>query len=41
MTKNPHDSRRENMLIMGYRILVDIYKGEYEVKGKVYGKSLK
>ena len=24
------DSRKENKLITGYRILIDIYKGEYE-----------
>ena len=41
MTENPSDSRRKNELIMGCRILIDIYKGKYEVKGKVYGKSLK
>ena len=41
MTENPSDSRRKNELIMCCRILIDIYKGEYEVKGKVYGKSLK
>ena len=29
------------MLITGHRILIDIYKGEYEVKGKVNGKPLK
>ena len=40
MTKNPHDSRRENKLIMGRRILIDIYKGEYEMRGKVYGNPL-
>ena len=41
MMKNLHDSRRENELIMGRRILIDIYKGEYEMKGKVNSKSLK
>ena len=41
MAENPHDSRRENELITGCRILIDIYKGKYEVKGKINGKSLK
>ena len=41
MAKNPRDSKRENELIMGRRILIDIYKGEYEVRGKVYSKPLK
>ena len=31
----------ENELITGLRILVDIYKEEYEVRGKINGKSLK
>ena len=41
MANDPRNSRRENKLTMGYRILIDIYKGEYEVKGKIYGKPLK
>ena len=41
MVKNPHDSRRENELITGCRISIDIYEGEYEVRGKINGKSLK
>ena len=41
MAKNPRDSRRENELITGCRISIDIYKGEYEVRGKINGKSLK
>ena len=41
MVENPHDSRRENELITCRRILVDIYKGEYEVRGKICIKSLK
>ena len=41
MAKNLHDSRRKNELITGHRILIDIYKGEYEVRGKIYGKPLK
>ena len=39
--KESCDSRRENELIMGRRILIDIYKGEYEVRRKVCGKPLK
>ena len=35
MVENLRDRRRENELIMGRRILIDIYKGEYEVRGKV------
>ena len=41
MAKNPCDSKRENELITGCCILLDIYKGEYEVRGKVNSKSLK
>ena len=41
MAKDPHDSRRKDKLITGYHILIDIYKGEYKVRGKVYGKPLK
>ena len=40
MAKNPHDSKMENKLITGHRIPIDIYKGEYEVRGKVYGNPL-
>ena len=36
MTENSHDGRRENELIMDRPILIDIYKGEYEVRGKIY-----
>ena len=35
MVKEPHDSRRKNEFIMGCRILLDIYKGEYEVRREV------
>ena len=31
MAKEQRDSRRKNELIMGHRILIDIYKGEYKV----------
>ena len=41
MAKNPLDNKRENELITGCCILLDIYKGEYEVRGKVNSKSLK
>ena len=41
MAKNPRDNKRENELIISCHILIDIYKEEYEVRGKVYGKSLK
>ena len=40
MAKNSRDSRRENKLIMGHRILINIYKGKHEVRGKVYGNPL-
>ena len=40
MAENPHDSWRENELITGHRIPIDIYKEKYEVRGKVNGKSL-
>ena len=35
MAKEPHDSKRKDELIMGRRILIDIYKGNYKVKGEV------
>ena len=41
MMENPRDSRRENKLIMGRRIPIDIYKGEYEMRGNIYSESLK
>ena len=41
MVKNLRDSRRENEHITGRRILIDIYKREYEVREKIYGKPLK
>ena len=40
MAKEPCDSRRENELITGRRILIDIYKGEYEMRRKVNRKIL-
>ena len=41
IAENLRDSRRENKLITGRHILIDIYKGEYEVRGKIYSESLK
>ena len=41
MTENPHDGRRENELITGRSILIDICKGEYEMRKKVNSKPLK
>ena len=41
MANDPRDSRRENKLIMGRCILIDIYKEKYEMRGKVNGKPLK
>ena len=40
MAKNPYDSRRENELITGCRIPINIYKGENEVRGKIYTEWL-
>ena len=41
MANDPCDSRRENKFITGRHILIDIYKGEYEMRGKFNGKPLK
>ena len=41
MVENPHDNQRENELIMGHRILIDIYNGKYEVGGKIDSESHK
>ena len=41
VVKNPCDNRRENKLITGRYILIDIYKEEYEMRGKIYGKPFK
>ena len=35
MVKKPHDRGRKNELIMSHHILIDIYKGEYEVRREV------
>ena len=40
MVNDPRDSRREDKFITGRRILINIYKGENEMKGKVYSKVL-
>ena len=40
MANDPYDSKREDKIITGHRILIDIYKEEYEMKGKVNGKLL-
>ena len=40
VVNDPCDSKREDKLIMGHRIFIDIYKGEYEMRGKVNGKLL-
>ena len=41
IVENLRDSRRKNELITGRRIPIDIYKGENEVRGKIYSESLK
>ena len=41
MANDPRDSRRKDKLITSRRILIDIYKGENEMRGKVYKKVLK
>ena len=40
MVEEPHDSKRKNELIIGRRILIDIYKGEYKVRKEVNRKIL-
>ena len=40
VANDPYDSRRKNKLITGCHILIDIYKGKYEVKGKVNSEVL-
>ena len=40
MANDPRDSRKKDKLITGRCILVDIYKGENEMRGKVYKKVL-
>ena len=38
VANDSRDSKRKDKLITGHHILIDIYKGEYEVRGKVYSK---
>ena len=40
VANDPRDSIRKNMFITGRCILIDIYKGKYEMRGKVNGKVL-
>ena len=40
MANDPRDSRRENELIMGRCISIDIHEKENEVRRKVYSKVL-
>ena len=40
MANDPRDSRGKDKHITGHCILIDIYKGEYEMRGKVYSKVL-
>ena len=40
VANDPLDSKKEDKLITGCRILIDIYKGEYEMRREVYGKIL-
>ena len=40
MANDPRDSRKKDKFITGRRVLIDIYKEEYEVRGKIYSKSL-
>ena len=41
MVNDPRDSKKKNEFITGCRILLNIYKGEYEMRGKVNGMPLK
>ena len=40
VANDPHDSQRKDKLITSYYIFIDIYEGEYEMKGKVNSKVL-
>ena len=40
MAQNPHDSQKEDELIMSRRILIYIYEGKNKKKGKIYSKML-
>ena len=39
--KNKRDSRRKNELVTGRHIPIYIYEGKNEMRGKIYGKTLK
>ena len=39
MAKEPRDSGRKNELITSHRILIDIYRGKYEMKRKFNRKN--
>ena len=41
MVNDPRDSKKKIEFITGCRILLNIYKGEYEMRGKVNGMPLK
>ena len=41
MVANSRDSQTENEFIMGHCIPINIYKGEYKVRGKINSESLK
>ena len=40
MANDPRDGRRKDKLITSCRISIDIYKGENEMRGKIYSKVL-
>ena len=40
MAQDPYDSGREDELIMGHRIPIDIYDGKNEMWGKIYSEML-
>ena len=40
MANDSRDSTRKDKLNMGCHILIDIYKGENEVRGTIYSKVL-
>ena len=41
MAENLRDRQRENDLITGHRIPINIYKGKYKMRGKINSESLK
>ena len=40
MSNDPHDSQRENELIIDRRIPIDVYKKKNEVRKKAYSRVL-